>query len=70
VPFLRQRLDIGLNHEDAIEMYYNAVLASWLHATLDLQIVEPGLKKTLDASSNLVDVDTAVLAGIRLYMRF
>ena len=23
VPFLRQRLNLGLQHEDAIEMYYN-----------------------------------------------
>jgi len=71
VPFLRQRLDLGLDHEDAVEMYYNAALTSWLNATVDLQVVNPGLKKTLDSSSNqLKDVNTAVVAGARIYLRF
>lgn len=34
VPFLRQRLDLGLNHEDAVELYYNASVTRWLGATL------------------------------------
>jgi porin len=75
VPFLRQTLNLGLNHEDAIEMYYNAALTPWLNATADLQIVNPGLTKTLTASSStlvpqLTNVDTAVVAGIRLRVRF
>ena len=45
VPFLRQQLNLGLQHEDAIEMYYNAAITSWLNATADLQIINPGLKK-------------------------
>ena len=63
VPFLRQRLDLGLKHEDAIEMYYNASVTAWLDVTLDLQIIDPGLKKTLDSSGTLQDVDTAVVSG-------
>ena len=70
VPFLRQRLDLGLDHEDAVEMYYNAALTPWLNATVDLQVVNPGLKKTLDSSNRLTDVNTAVVAGARLYVRF
>lgn len=70
VPFLRQRLALGLDREDAIEMYYNASLTRWLNATLDLQIVNPGLKKTLDSSGRLTDVNTAVVAGLRIYARF
>ena len=70
VPFLRQRLNLGLDHEDAIEMFYNAALTPWLNATLDLQVINPGLKKALDSSGNLKDVDTAVVAGLRLYVRF
>jgi porin len=75
IPFLRQALNLGLEHEDAIEMYYNAALTPWLNATADLQIVNPGLTKTLSSSSSqllpvLANVDTAVVAGIRLRVRF
>lgn len=71
IPFLRERLHLGLDREDAIEMYYNASITRWLNATLDLQIIDPALKKTLDSSSGrLKDMDTAVVAGLRIYMRF
>ena len=70
VPLLRQKLDLGLNVEDAIELYYNAAVTPWLNATLDLQIVNSGLKKTLDSSGTLKDINTAVVAGLRLYVRF
>jgi porin len=74
-PFLRQRFNLGLTHEDAVEMYYNAALTPWLNATAALQIVKPGLTKTLSSSSSqllpvLANVDTAVVAGIRLRVRF
>ena len=67
---LRQRLDLGLDHEDAIEMYYNAAITRSLGVSLDLQIVEPGLKKTLSSSGRLEDVNPAVVGALRLYMRF
>ena len=75
IPFLRQVLNLGLEHEDAVEMFYNAALTPWLNATADLQIVNPGLAKTLSPSSStllpqLTNVDTAVIAGIRLRVRF
>lgn len=38
--------------------------------TADLQIVNPGLKKALGSSGRLVDVNTAVVGGLRAYMRF
>ena len=70
-PFLRKQLDLGLDHEDAVEMYYNAALTPWLNATLDLQVVDPALKKTLDSSPRgLTDVPTAVVAGLRVQLRF
>ena len=37
----------------------------WLGLTLDLQFVNPGLKKTLTSSGELEDVNTAVVAGLR-----
>ncbi len=70
VPFLRQQLNLGLQHEDAIEMYYNAAITSWLNATADLQIINPGLKRALSSSGQLTSVDTAIVAGARLRVRF
>ena len=70
VPFLRQQLSLGLQHEDALEMYYNAAITPWLNATADLQIVEPALKKSIGSSGSLTNVDTAAVAGLRLRVRF
>jgi porin len=37
VPFLRQQLNLGLQREDAIEMYYNAAITPWMNvATFQL----------------------------------
>ncbi len=69
VPFLRERLHLGLNREDAVEVFYNVALTPWLNATLDLQVVDPGLDKTL-SGDRLKDMGTAVVAGLRLYARF
>jgi porin len=70
VPFLRQQLNLGLQHEDAVEMYYNASLTSWLNLTADLQIVDPGLTRRLGTPLQLTAVDTAVVAGARVRVRF
>ena len=70
VPFLRQRLNLGLQHEDAIEMYYNIAVTHWLNVTADLQIVNPGLKKAVNETGQLAHVDTAAVAGARLRVRF
>jgi len=71
VPLLRQTLDLGLDHEDAVEIFYNAAITPWLRMSLDLQIVNPALKKTLDSSGTaLKNVDTAVVGGLRMYIRF
>ena len=69
VPLLRQRLNLGLDSENAVELYYNAALTKWLNATVDLQVVDSGLNRTLDASGHLTDLNTAVVAGLRLYIR-
>jgi porin len=70
VPFLRQQFNVGVGHEDAFEAYYNASVSQWLNATLDLQVVDPGLNKILDSSRRLTNLDTAVVVGARLYTRF
>ena len=71
MPLLRTQLHLGLDHDDAVEMYYNAALTPWLNASLDLQIINPAIKKRLNASgAGLSDVDTGVVGGLRLYVRF
>ena len=50
-------------------MYYNAAITHWLNLT-DLQIINPGLTKTLNGSGGLTSVNTAVVAGARLRVRF
>ena len=51
-------------------MYYNASITRWINVSLDLQVINPGLKKTLSPNGNLKDVDTAVVGGVRMYVRF
>jgi len=69
VPFLRDRLDLGLQNENAFEMYYNAALTGWLEVSGDLQVVNPGLTKRL-TGTQLTPVSTAIVAGLRLQVRF
>jgi len=71
VPFLREQLKLGLQNEDALELYYSVAITAWLTATADFQIVDPGLKKALSSSGlGLKNVDTATVAGLRLRVRF
>jgi len=69
VPFLRRQLDLGLEHEDVYEVFYNVAITPWLGVTLDVQVVESALERNL-ASSGLEDADTAVIGGLRVYARF
>ena len=71
VPLLRERFHLGLDQEDAVEMFYNAAITQWLRMSLDLQVINPGLQKTLsDDRNSLKGVDTAVVGGVRMYIRF
>jgi len=70
IPFLRQRLGLGLNKEDAVEMYYNFSIAKWLNATLDLQVINPAFNKFLNSSQRLETMHTSVVGGLRIYSRF
>jgi porin len=70
VPFLRQRLGLGLDHEDVVELFYNLAITPWFHATADLQIAKPGLAKFLNSANQLQDVSTAGVGGLRVYTRF
>jgi porin len=70
VPFLRSRFDLGLDHEDAVELYYNASVTPWLSITPSLQIISSGLNKALDSNDDLVKLDTTYIAGVRVGIRF
>jgi porin len=70
LPFLRQRLDLGLDREDAVEMYYNVAVTGWLEATLDLQIIDNAARRALNSSTkHLEPVGTTVVPDVRLYIR-
>ena len=70
LPFLRQQLNLGLQKEDALEMYYNIAVTPWLNVTADLQVVNPALKRATNEVGQLARVDTAVIAGARTRIRF
>ncbi len=70
VPYLRDTFDIGLDHEDAIELYYSAAVTPWLTVSPSVQAVRSGLTKTLDSNNNLKDLDTTYLFGVRVGIRF
>jgi hypothetical protein len=61
---------VGHQLEDAVELYDNIAVTRWLGLTVDLQIGNPGLKKTLTSSGELRDVNTAVIGGLRALARF
>lgn len=54
-PNLRRRFGLGLEREDVRP---------------DLQIVMPGLDKTLESGPRLKPIDAAVVVGLCVYMRF
>jgi porin len=70
VPDLRDRLNLGLDHEDAVELYYNASVTPWLSISPSLQIISPGLNKALDSSGDFKSLDTTYIAGVRVGIRF
>lgn len=70
VPLLRERLGLGLDHEDAIELYYAAAVTPWLDVSPHLQVINSGLSKTLDENNLLQDMDTAVEVNLRMNIKF
>ena len=70
VPYLRDNFNLGLNREDAVEMYYKATVTPWLSVSPSLQIINSALNKTIDSSGNVKDLDTTYLVGMRVGIRF
>lgn len=70
VPHLRDTFGLGLDREDAVEMYYSASIRPWLTVSPSFQAVRSGLKKALDSNQNFKNLDTAYLFGVRFGIRF
>jgi porin len=70
LPALRDTFDLGLDHEDAVELYYNAAITPWLNISPSFQIISPALNKALDENGNFQDLDTTYIAGVRVGIRF
>ncbi len=70
VPLLRDRLGLGLDHEDAIEMYYTAAITPWLNVSPNLQVINSGMNKTLGNGNGLQNMDTVVEANLRMNIQF
>ncbi len=70
MPLLRDKLALGLDHEDAIEMYYTAAITPWLNVSPNLQIIKSGMNKELNNSNELQDMDTTLEASLRMNLLF
>jgi porin len=70
IPNLRAFLDLGLEREHAVELYYSVAVTPWLFVTPDLQIVLPASNNVVEPGPQLKEVDTAVIGGLRVFMRF
>jgi porin len=52
-------------------MYYNAAIRPWMNVTSDLQIIDSSLNKALSSTTGqLTSIDTVVVLGTRLRIRF
>ncbi len=69
-PFLRQELEMGLDHEDVIEMYYNAAITPWLNISPSIQIVDSALELESNDQNQLEKLGTAAVFFLRTYIRF
>jgi porin len=70
-PLRALPVNIGLDREDAVELYYNAAVTPWLSVSPSLQVISPALNKTFDAASHTFkDMDTTYILGVRMGVRF
>lgn len=64
-------INLGLDYEDAIELYYNFAVTPWMSVSPSLQVITPALNKSFDAGSqSFKDIDTTYIAGVRVGIRF
>lgn len=70
VPYLRDIFDLGLDHEDAVEVYCNAAVTPWLDVSPSAQIINSGVNQAIDSSCNIKNLDTTYLVGVCVGIRF
>jgi len=70
MSYLRSELDLGLKHEDTVELYYNAAITPWMSISPSFQIISPALNKAVDENHNLMNLDTTYIVGARVGIRF
>jgi hypothetical protein len=46
------------------------LLTPWFGASIDLQIIDSAIAKTLNSSNQLQTMGTAVVPGLRIYTQF
>jgi porin len=69
-PFLRTQLNLGLDQEDVVELYYNASITPWLNISPSIQIIDSALERKRGLAGNLESLDTAGVFYLRTYIRF
>lgn len=70
VPYLRHKYDLGLDREDAVELYYNVAVTPWLNVSPNFQVIFPALNKTQGAGGNFKSLDNIYMVGVRVGIRF
>ena len=70
IAYLRSNFDLGLDHENAIEVYDNVSVTPWLNVRPNFQFISPALDRTLGSGGNLESLDDISMAGVRIGVRF
>ena len=70
VPYMRHTLNLGLNRESAVEVYYNFAVTPWLSISPSYQYISPALDKVQDGNGNFKNLDNTQLLGVRVGVRF
>lgn len=70
VPYLRDTFALGLDHEDALEIYYNVAVMPWLSVSPSFQVISSALDRKMDASGHFESMETTYIAGVRVGIRF
>lgn len=70
VPYMRDTLNLGLNRESAVEVYYNFAVTPWLSISPSYQYISPALDKVQDGNGNFKNLDNTQLLGVRVGVRF
>jgi len=65
---LRRRL--SFDHEQGVELFYNAEVFPWLHVTPDLQIIDPSRRTFGTLLNPGPNIKTGVVAGLRVKVDF